>query len=58
MLISVCPGYSSAVMHVASLACLPLQAMATRGQLQCELPNANLHHFQGRFKFVADEGEC
>eukprot|EP00891_Asterochloris_glomerata_P000836 jgi/Astpho2/836/Aster-00685 len=32
------------------------QAMATRGQLQCELPNANLHHFQGRFKFVADEG--
>ena len=32
--------------------------MATRGQLQCELPNANLHHFQGRFKFVADEGEC
>ena len=32
-----------------------MQVMKTTGQLQCEVPNANLHHFKGRFQFLADD---
>ena len=32
-----------------------LQVMQTTGQLQCEIPNANLHHFKGRFQFLSEE---
>ena len=31
-----------------------MQVMTTTGQLQCEIPNANLHHFKGRFQFLAE----
>lgn len=34
---------------------LQLQVMSTTGQLQCEVPNANLHHFKGRFQFLAED---
>ena len=32
-----------------------LQVMKTTGSLQCEIPNANLHHFKGRFQFLAED---
>lgn len=38
----------------ASLAVI-IQVMKTTGQLQCEVPNANLHHFKGRFQFLAED---
>ncbi|KAL3132559.1 hypothetical protein ABBQ32_009098 [Trebouxia sp. C0010 RCD-2024] len=31
------------------------EVMATTGQLQCEIPNANLHFFKGRFQFLAED---
>ena len=34
--------------------------MGTTGTLTCEVPNANLHHFKGRFQFLSEEpgGVC
>lgn len=32
-----------------------MQVMKTTGSLQCEIPNANLHHFKGRFQFLAED---
>lgn len=31
-----------------------LQVMTTTGNLTCEIPNANLHHFKGRFQFLSE----
>ncbi|DBA65766.1 hypothetical protein WJX79_001197 [Trebouxia sp. C0005] len=31
------------------------EVMKTTGSLQCEIPNANLHHFKGRFQFLAED---
>lgn len=31
------------------------QVMSTSGQLTCEVPNANLHQFKGRFQFLSED---